>query len=142
MPNQVIRKPHNADGTTANRKHITLAGGYKLALTIRDVPSPMPIPLATPKETRGVPAASVVAFGVGGVAMATAAVFGVRAVQAKDSYDATPTREAQSDFYQSRDLCNVSLGVGVVAALIGVALYVVVPSRRVVARAGGLSLAY
>jgi tetratricopeptide (TPR) repeat protein len=129
---------YRADGALAATKRLELAGGQNVALTFED-PRPAPAPV---KSERRIPVGSVVAWSAGGAALIAAGIFGVRAIQAKDSYDSAPSRAAQSDFHQSRDLTNVSLAVAGVAAVVGIVVYVATPPRRISPAVGGHPLRF
>lgn len=100
-------------------------------VTRRPVVEPAPAPVV-PRATRakGPPTLSWVSFGVAGVAGATAGIFGVRTLDAHDAFDRDPSPSTRDDFYRDRLVTNVALGTAVVAAAVGVVVWLVDGPRR------------
>lgn len=120
------------DGTTVKRP-LQLAAGASMEIVLgATAPAETPEAIARPASPRGgrrVPATSIVAWGVGAAALGTMAVFGVRAVSAKDRFDASPSYDARDDFYANRTAANVALGIGLAAIAAGVVLYFIAPTH-------------
>ncbi|MBS2018262.1 MAG: hypothetical protein JST00_35660 [Deltaproteobacteria bacterium] len=84
---------------------------------------PPPATTAMPTSS-GPPALAIVALGVSTVCIGGAVYFGVRTLDAQDSFDRNPTFDARDDFYRAKTLTNVAIGVGAAAAIAGIALWV------------------
>jgi hypothetical protein len=85
-------------------------------------PVPVPPPPAE-RPTHHVSTSTWVAFGVAAPAAVTYVVSGVMTVQAKDAYDQGPTESTKNTFYTDRTVADVAFGVAVVAAAVGIVLW-------------------
>ncbi|WP_394838404.1 hypothetical protein LVJ94_15985 [Pendulispora rubella] len=81
-----------------------------------------------PNTSKHPPTATWIAFGVSGAALASATVFGFRTMSAHDDFDNAPTNDTRDAFYRERLATNVSLGVALVAAGVGLTLWLLAPS--------------
>ncbi|MCC6216022.1 MAG: hypothetical protein IT376_14240 [Polyangiaceae bacterium] len=76
-------------------------------------------PKAAPVEARGVGVGTWISFGIGGLGLGAAAVFGLQVTDAQSSFEERPNRGDYDRFEQAKLLTNVSLGVGVVGLGLG-----------------------
>lgn len=77
----------------------------------------------------GPPAATWISFAAGGVALGAAGYFGLRTLDAKREFEATPTERNADAFDRSRLFTNVVLGAGVAAIVIGGVFWLVTPEN-------------
>lgn len=88
-------------------------------------PEPQASAAMPPPARRGPPVASWIAFGVAAAGAGGVALFGVRTLDAKDAYERAPTLARRDAFYTERTLTDVALGTAVVAAAVGIVLWVI-----------------
>jgi tetratricopeptide (TPR) repeat protein len=99
------------------------------------MPAPAPAPAPDPAPERpaplrragsGPPLGSTIAFGAAGVGGAIATVFGVLTLDAKSNYERTPTHATLDTFKADRLTTNIALGTAVIAAAVGVTVWLLV----------------
>lgn len=76
------------------------------------------------------PLATWVAFGAAAAASGVAVVYGIRTIDAKDAFDASPTFETRDDFVRERAITNVAIGVAAVSVIAGGVLWLFAPRRE------------
>lgn len=80
--------------------------------------------------SRAPPTSSWIAFGVAGAFAVTAGIMGVVTLDAKTAYERDPTHATLDTFRRDRIVTNVTIGGAVVAAAVGVVVWVVAASPR------------
>jgi hypothetical protein len=76
------------------------------------------------------PTATWFAFGASGIASAATVIFGLRTLAVQDDFDRSPTAENRDDFFRERLITNVSLGLAVAAAAVGLGIWVFSPEKK------------
>jgi hypothetical protein len=122
-----------ADGDSRN-ENVTVAAGVTKEVDLTPAPAAAPAP-STPKQPdkkvsggSGPPAGVWIALGVAAVSGGVATVYGLRTVDARDRFNASPTVQTRDDFNSSRLMTNVFIGVAAVSAAVGVVMWIAAPS--------------
>ncbi len=131
------------DGITTRREVIEVSPGEMRELDLtgavevetpatasRTTEAPEEKDAKTERRSSGPPAGTWVALGVGAAAAGVAGFFGFRTLEAKDAFDANPTVQTAEDFKQARLMTNVSAGVAIAAAAVGVVLWIAAPRAQ------------
>jgi hypothetical protein len=110
---------------------VSVDGGATTTLTV-DLPSAnnhVETPPPNVEKSGGPPVGTWVSFATAGAFAVATGVFGALTVQAQSDFNSAPSHTALDRFQLDRTLTNVFLGATVLAAAIGVIVWVVAPSK-------------